>query len=242
MTYGTQLNYIGDHANVQLHLQRAKLYAVTPSASGFRDITPEGERREKMMKIGLLIGAVILAIGTAVAIYYSLQATSTRTIHWTNGQVLDQTFSIAPIATVPAVLGGGGVIGLVIGACCVNGERYSGWPKDLSGAGAVEAELTVLTKSTFTEVFDRYYQQNGGVQHLVHNGLLNESQGHELNQLFQRSHEQLALKKQFESRGIPDLKTNLKAYPDYEDILTQVTQLDADWKALQNSIRGQYIA
>ena len=238
----SQLDRLGNHENAKLCLQRDRLYAISPSAARFRDITPEAELREKKIKIGLLIGAVILAIGTAVAIYYSLQATSTRTIHWANGHVFDLTESIAPIATIPAVFGGGGTIGLVIAAGRINCERSGGKKKNLYGAGAVEAELNVLTRANFTTVFDRYYEQNGGTQHLVRNGLIDESQGRKLSQLFQSSHELLASKKEFEGHGIPDLETNIETYPDYRYILTQVDKLEADWKVLQNSIKGQYIA
>ncbi len=243
MNSDIQLSNFGD-APDQLYLQRGAL-DVTKSAVSFRDISAADEKKEMAIKIAMVVGAIILLIVTIVAVSEIAKLSPIAIwVHNRWGQIFLIYEYPALAAIVPGILGTAGVIGLAAGAAVIDLERErNGWSKDLSGEGAVEKELFILTSENLEDIYKNYYRRDGGMQPLVRNGLISEDEGRQLSGLLEGYHVQATKKAAFESHGKTfkdDLAKYPKKYPAYDAALTEIAKYQDQWKKLQRAIQGNY--
>lgn len=203
------------------------------SASDWRDMTNGELLAERAAKTGLVVIALLLAAGTVFAIYLSLQATAPVYDKW--GWYAGKE-SIAPVATVPAVLGGGGVIGLSIYAFKINfetGKRGSA-PED-NGVGA-NAEKRDQLRGTLKDVYKLYHHKNGGLRTLVEREIISIEQGTKLSALLRSYHESQLVIEDFMCRTNAQLvKENSQDYPPYKRAQETLENLEGQWKKIQTN-------
>lgn len=202
-------------------------------ASEWRDMT-NGERlAERAAKTGLIVLALLLAIGTAVAIHYGLQAT-VPTFDW-YGRLIGET-SLAPIATIPAVLGSAGIITLLIFAYKLNFEkRKSGSAPEDTKAGALDAKRDQL-RGTLKQVYDLYHHANGGLRTLVEGGVIATEQATQLSALLRNYHASHLVMKDYHSRDNAErVKQHPEEYDDYNRAKSTLEDLERQWKQIQTN-------
>lgn len=243
MSSDVQLTNMGD-APDQLYLQRRE---VTPSAANFRDISETDQKKERAIKIAMVVGAVILLIVTIVAVSEIAKLSPVvRFVDYSRTGAIRILYEYPALtAIVPGVFGGAGALGMALGAANgIDFERNrNGYSKDLSGDGAAENELFMLTSENLEGIHRSYHRRGGGVAPLVRNGLITEDDGRQLSGLLERCHEPMIKKASYENQGEAfkaDLKAYPEKYPNYHKIMEDIAQLEGEWKALQKGIQEQY--
>lgn len=240
MSKDIQLSNMGE-APGQIYLQRRE---VPESVANFRNISEADQKKERAIKIAMVVGAILLLIVTAISVGEIAKLSPVARWSHRGGIIRIIYDDLRILAVLPGFFGTAGAIGLAIGAAAVDLERArNGWSKSLTGDGAVEKELFILTTETLEGIHKNYHRRNGGVQPLVRNGLISEDEGRQLSGLLERSHESIIQKASYENRGEPfktDLQNNPAKYPKYQTILKEIAQFEGEWKALQQAIQHQY--
>lgn len=226
-------------ASTKLYLQPGAI-EVTPSAAHFRDISTADIKKERNIKIAMIVGAVILLIVTIVAVSEIAQLSPIERWNYNRAGFIHLVYDYPAFAAiVPGILGAGGVVGLAVGAAVVNLENNR-YLRDLSKDGAVEHELFILTSEKLEAVYTNYHLR---LQPLVRKGLISEDEGRQLSGLLASYHESATKKASYESRGAAfkaDLEAHPKKYPTYAKVLIQISQLEKQWVRLQKKIQDHY--
>lgn len=85
--------------------------------------------KEKAAKTALVVLALLVAIGMAVAIYYCCTTTEKFLGGWEGYGGWE--ISNAPLSAFPAAFGTVPVIALLVGAACINFERHDGGDREV---------------------------------------------------------------------------------------------------------------
>lgn len=237
MSDSVQLSNLGS-APDKLYLQRRD--DIETTAASFRDISDADAKKERNIKIAMVVSAVILFIVTIVAVSEIAKLSPIeRWLHNRRGEIFLIYEYPAFTAIVPGLLGTAGVIGLAAGAAAVNLEN-NGYLRNLSKEGAVEHELFILTSENLEGVHKNYHQR---MQPLVRKGLISEDEGRQLSALLESYHVTATKKASYESRGEAfkaDLKDHPEKYPAYNILLGEIAQFEGQWMKLQKTVQERY--
>ncbi len=253
-----ELSSVGNQSR-QLIFDQTKLHKVKESASRFRSLTETEKKQVLALKVGLAAGAVILALLTIVAIYYSSKATATVPVgHYQTAfdqfrRVYYQQFiqtgtkvvNIGAIAILPGLIGFGGVAGLAIPAVAINFESVKDRSRpNFSEHGAVEQELTELTRTNFVQLYAKFGPHSfRGLGPLVRHGLISEEQGKEMFALINHHQEQQAIVEAWERRGsdfTKQIQENRASYPAYDAARSEVEASQGKWERIRGQIIDNY--
>lgn len=217
----------------------ATLYKVSDQAKQYRDLDNQAKQKELLVRIAFIVAAVVVAIGTAIAIYYC--CTGSATVTDKLGKIM--TMSLAPISVVPGLLGGLGVIGLITGAIVINFEACrNGRKNNRDQAGEHAERVHILTTQDLGAIHALYYKKNGGFKHLVREGYMTEIQSNTMRTTLNLYDQQMQKRAKYTSQ--PLVKAAIdegRAQPtEYVDAGKEMEHLQGIWKGIQQAIKTQY--
>lgn len=223
-------------------MSHVKLYDVSMVASQWRDLSEGDQRKEKMVKMALIVGGVIVLIGSVIAIYFLAKAPSTA--QWCDGCKTIHVTSPKGFIAFPVIFGfGGGSAMLVFGLKISFESCTHGSAKDLSTPAARHELMLLLAKGDLGEVYKTYYKKNGGLGPLVQKGYMLSRQGYELRDVLQTYEvvqktissfmAQPLCKKEIEGGNAPE---------EYAKAVSNCDQLKQRWESLRQQLASQYCA
>jgi hypothetical protein len=211
----------------------------TEGATHWRDLTVFEKRAETAAKAGLIIGAIVVAVGATIAVYFL--ATYSKNV-WCN---LHRTFHVihyAELSAIPAIYGGIIAAAMFGGGIFLNLERLrNGFERNLTEPAANEEAIFLLSRGELKDVYEKYYHKNGGLGPLVRNGYMSPEQGDKLSETFQKYSEQLAFCLQYERQPrIAEAIQAGNAPEEYKHAREQIEEFGRDWTQIKEDIYKQY--
>ncbi len=159
--------------------EATKLYRIDKAATQWRDLSESDIKKEKAVKISLIVLGILLTAATVYVIY--ILATTPDSSHWCDTCKVIHVDSVKGLIAIPVLLGGIGTT-LSFGwgiALSFEKSRY-GFPKNLSTHAARHEVKLLLSKGELKDVYAQYYNKNGGLGPLVRQGYMTPKQGTEL--------------------------------------------------------------
>lgn len=216
---GIPLSRIDDNPFATVRSDQTTLYEVTDRAKTYHDLSERVKKQELAFKIGLAVAAALVAIGTAIAIYYCM-ATSN-----------------APMAFLSGVYGGVTVLCLIASTIAIDFDEESNGVHFSSSETVDHAEcVDILTTADLNKIYDTYYKKNGGLRELVRKGYLTTGQADTLRGMLQEFETQK--NKQGEYTSQP--RVNSAIQEGNQDASKKIQELETQWRGIQNALRKQY--
>ncbi len=208
----------------------AHLYEVTSDAAKWRDMDDSKIRNEKIFKIGMIAGGILLLLGSAIAICLG------ATLLTGTGRILCIADSVG--------FGVGVGIGMVVTGILVNFERRQNGKGSSFSKSEEQAELIhLLANGQFQELRTQCYRKGGGgLGPLVRKGLITVDQGDKLRVLMKKYVQYQQSVNDYESQ--PNTKQKIDNNKDvpkgYDDARCKVDEVKSQWKILQKAFNNQY--
>ncbi len=220
-------------------MSNIKLFEVSKEASHWKDLSESEARTEQAVRISLIVGAIVLLIGTAIAIYYI--ATLPETSYWCEFHKTFHYISLKPLIILPVLLGGGISTILLFGGFCINFEDRHGYSKNLSEAFEKEELRILLIEKKIEDIYSKYYHKNGGIGPLVRQGFILPEQGALLRTLLEQYHEHKKTIDGFESQPLCKAKIDQNQAPEaYKVAEKAIEKINQQWAVIQKELSRQY--
>lgn len=208
-------------------------------APEWRDLSEQEIFNERALRIGLAVGAIILAIGMAVAIYYC--CTTTHTFTDQLGELIED--SNAFLSILPGVFGSVGLITLIFFVAVTNFEVSDNGraPEDTPESRA--AKKLQMQTNTLEGIYKHYYRKNGGLGPLVRpsagdaNGILTPEQGNQLRTLLSNYHPNHKITSEFEKFNKGETLSSQGKDTVYGMANGKKAEFEEQWKVLQKDIK-----
>lgn len=200
----------------------------------WRDLSEQEIFNERALRIGLAVGAIILAIGMAIAIYYCC----TTTYSFTNdlGELIERTN--AELTVVPAVFGSVGLILMLVFAAAANFEVSNNGSAPEDTPEKLAATKLQMRTASLENIYNYYYRKGGGLGPLVRSGILTVEQGNQLRTLLSGYHTSNMTTSEFEKRSTKENLDKEGKDSVYGGAKARKAELEEGWNTLQQGIKS----
>jgi len=210
------------------------LLPVTSEMARWKDLDIKSQNTELALRIGLIVGSIVLVIGIVLATYICCTTASGVSFRPTNAVWSILPFSVG-LGALPFMIWG--IVGINFDRAR-NGRSRVDLTEDHNQLGI----YLLLKDSSLSELYAKYYKHFGGITRLVNHGFCNAEQGWKLRENFKEYHEALTCKNNFEKLSrVKAHIDNVGAHvaPLYEKACATINKLEAEYVELQGEIVDQ---
>lgn len=217
--------------------RKPTLYAVTEEAANWRHLSDVVKKKELAAKVGLIALGIMILIAMSIGMKIIQN---------------DLGYSYLTAVRINMRLGMLGIFSggtAIVGGIAINFEAKRGVRENLDNVAIRQQLLYRLEHDTFTEFYNHYYRNNGGLTQLVQQGYLTVDQGNLLKHFFGWCHSDLQNIRGFERHNSltrqaieEDQKNETKnsILKSYYASKENVVVAQATWGEIQKTIHEQY--
>jgi hypothetical protein len=213
-------------------MTHVRLHPVTDVAKQWCD-SPKKQTEERIHRIFWIVAGVLILLATIAAFVVIGRGIGSYIPGVAfAGCVILGTFIVT-----------GGIMCFVIAS--QNYYRFknrNGQSDDLEHSVALEAAIYLLSRCKFQEVYDYYHMKHGGIEPLVHKGVLTLEQGNQLHSMME-DYYQLSLILEISKKQNPlfvqALQNGEKISKTFDDTQKAIKDLNEQWDSLRQAIAQQ---